>query len=185
MAITFYVLLASEFFLRFKNKRPVRTKAYLAVDPSRSQINRKMKWMVIGLGFSTICIFIRYALPPSSPLNRHLYALRTVYRTIELINGFTGRIIQTQIYFSKCLQIYHDRIVTTNDADVLDGAMIVLATYTLNFLHPGYLLADVIAAERKAKSDGKNNLPLSHYESQEDSERLIGSKHNSMMSWKS
>jgi hypothetical protein len=24
--------------------------------------------------------------------------------------------------------------------DVLDGAMIILAIYTLNFLHPGYLL---------------------------------------------
>ena len=30
--------------------------------------------------------------------------------------------------------------------------MIVLASYCLNFLHPGYLLADVIEAERKAKS---------------------------------
>ena len=29
--------------------------------------------------------------------------------------------------------------------------MIVLASYCLNFLHPGYLLADVIEAERKAK----------------------------------
>ena len=60
VAISFYVLLASEFFLRFKYQRPVRTKAYLAVDPSRRQINKKMKWMLIGLSFSTVCIFIRY-----------------------------------------------------------------------------------------------------------------------------
>lgn len=63
--------------------------------------------------------------------------------------------------------------------------MIVLASYTLNFLHPGYLLADIIAAERKAKSADKNSLPLSYMEGQEDSERLVDSRKHSMISWKS
>ncbi|RDB16093.1 Uncharacterized protein C17G6.02c [Hypsizygus marmoreus] len=49
--------------------------------------------------------------------------LRAVYRTIELSDGWDGRIISTQVYFN-----------------VLDGAMIVLAMYTLNFAHPAYLL---------------------------------------------
>ena len=27
---------------------------------------------------------------------------RSVYRTIELVDGFDGRIIQTEVYFSMC-----------------------------------------------------------------------------------
>ncbi|KAI9058095.1 RTA1-domain-containing protein [Trametes sanguinea] len=41
----------------------------------------------------------------------------------ELSNGWTGRIITTERYFN-----------------ILDGAMIVLAMFTLNFFHPGLLL---------------------------------------------
>jgi hypothetical protein len=40
--------------------------------------------MVAGLAFSTLVIFIR-----------------SIYRTIELTDGWRGRIIQTQLYFSK------------------------------------------------------------------------------------
>ncbi|KAH8116126.1 RTA1 like protein-domain-containing protein [Phellopilus nigrolimitatus] len=144
VAITFYVILATEFFVQFYTRRPVRLRSYLSVDPSKKQIHRKMQWMIFGLGFSTVCLFIR-----------------TVYRTIELVNGFTGRIIRTQVYFN-----------------VLDGAMVVLASYTLNLLHPGYLLADVIEEERKAKSVGKDGLPLVRVESYEDS--FLGSKRSSM-----
>jgi hypothetical protein len=49
--------------------------------------------------------------------------IRAVYREIELSNGWNGRIISTQVLFN-----------------VLDGAMITLALYTLNFFHPAYLL---------------------------------------------
>ncbi|THH08175.1 hypothetical protein EW145_g2886 [Phellinidium pouzarii] len=134
IAITFYVILATEFFMRLHFSKPVRPMNYLAVYSPKKSIHRKMQFMIAGLSFSTLCIFIR-----------------TIYRTIELANGFTGRIIETQIYFN-----------------VLDGAMVVLASYTLNFLHPGYLLADVIEEERNAKKNsknskgvGKDSLPLS------------------------
>jgi len=50
--------------------------------------------------------------------------IRGVYRTVELAGGWNGRVISTQIYFN-----------------VLDGAMITLVVYTLNFAHPGRLLA--------------------------------------------
>ena len=46
-----------------------------------------------------------------------------IYRTIELVDGFRGSIIQTQVYFN-----------------VFDGAMIVLAMFTLNVFHPSHLL---------------------------------------------
>ncbi|KAJ2935027.1 hypothetical protein H1R20_g2080, partial [Candolleomyces eurysporus] len=45
--------------------------------------------------------------------------IRAVYRLIELADGWNGRIIRTEVYFN-----------------VLDGAMVVLAIYTLNFIHP-------------------------------------------------
>ncbi|KAJ2915434.1 hypothetical protein MD484_g4984, partial [Candolleomyces efflorescens] len=49
--------------------------------------------------------------------------IRAVYRLIELADGWNGRIISTEVYFN-----------------VLDGAMVVLAIYTLNFIHPGHFV---------------------------------------------
>lgn len=37
--------------------------------------------------------------------------------------------------------------------DLGDGLMIVLASYCLNFLHPGHLLAEPIAEERRMKQE--------------------------------
>ncbi len=51
--------------------------------------------------------------------------IRSIYRTIEFANGWTGRIITTQAYFN-----------------VFDGAPIVLAMFTLNAFHPGWLLRE-------------------------------------------
>ncbi|KAH8108531.1 RTA1-domain-containing protein [Phellopilus nigrolimitatus] len=51
---------------------------------------------------------------------------RAVYRTIELADGWTGDVLRTQVLFN-----------------VLDGAMICIAIYTLNFFHPGFLLSRV------------------------------------------
>ncbi|KAJ6577030.1 RTA1 like protein-domain-containing protein [Mycena vulgaris] len=49
--------------------------------------------------------------------------VRSVYRIIELSAGWDGPIIHTEVYFN-----------------VLDGGMVVLAIFTLNFAHPGLLL---------------------------------------------
>ncbi|KAJ7454178.1 RTA1-domain-containing protein [Mycena latifolia] len=49
--------------------------------------------------------------------------VRSIYRIIELGAGWHGRIMRTEVYFN-----------------VLDGGMIVLAIFTLNFAHPGRLL---------------------------------------------
>ncbi|PPQ84918.1 hypothetical protein CVT25_004586 [Psilocybe cyanescens] len=52
-----------------------------------------------------------------------LFFIRSIYRIAELADGWNGKIIQTEVYFN-----------------VLDGAMIILAIYTLNIFHPGRLL---------------------------------------------
>ena len=51
------------------------------------------------------------------------YFHRTGYRTVELIGGWHGHILRTQIFF-----------------DVLDAMPIILALYTLNALSPAFLL---------------------------------------------
>ncbi|KAJ3558822.1 hypothetical protein NM688_g700 [Phlebia brevispora] len=114
-AITIYVALATEFILRFYGDRPVRGPKKEPGEPR--VIDKNIKLMLVGLGFSSVTLFIR-----------------SVYRTIELSNGWDGRIISTQVYFN-----------------VLDGAMIVLATFTLNFFHPGFLLGHSSAWNRKAR----------------------------------
>ncbi|RDB26463.1 Uncharacterized protein C17G6.02c [Hypsizygus marmoreus] len=106
--ISLYALCAIEFFVRYLKYAPVRQLSFAVgvSSPVRGFLDKHMCWMCIALMFSTICLFIR-----------------AVYRTIELSDGWDGRIISTQVYFN-----------------VLDGAMIVLAMYTLNFGHPAYLL---------------------------------------------
>ncbi|KAI0692283.1 RTA1 like protein-domain-containing protein [Cytidiella melzeri] len=113
VSLVFFSALMAEFFLRFWISRPLRFAASSADGSSSTlvrgrQWNLKLKLAAFGLAFSSVLLFIR-----------------GVYRTIELADGWNGRIISTQVYFN-----------------VLDGAMVVLAMYTLNFFHPGVLLSD-------------------------------------------
>jgi len=117
VCITIYVILAAEFFLRFIHDKPLR-----GSPSSRKQedvtvlLDKRMRIMIYGLIFNTTCLFIR-----------------AVYRTIELSDGWKGRIISTQLYFN-----------------VLDGAMVTMAIYTLNFTHPGFLLRDSLSDTRSS-----------------------------------
>ncbi|TCD70330.1 hypothetical protein EIP91_003959 [Steccherinum ochraceum] len=102
--ISIYMALAAEFVMRYLWDRPARN-----VDVSKHTthaLTQKLKLLLIGLTFSSIVIFIR-----------------SIYRTIELTDGWNGRIIKTQVYFN-----------------VLDGGMVTLAFYCMNFFHPGWLL---------------------------------------------
>ncbi|CAL1695734.1 unnamed protein product [Somion occarium] len=103
-SITIYMLLAGEFILRYLYNRPIRNRS--AGRSNTPPLEQKTALMLIGLFFSSLTIFIR-----------------SVYRTIELTDGWSGRIIGTERYFNW-----------------LDGSMITLAFYTINFLHPGRLI---------------------------------------------
>jgi len=116
IAIAVYVACAGEFFLRYFSDSPVRKEDSETTIQS-GPLDQRMKYMVVGLTFATTCMFIR-----------------SVYRTIELANGFAGTIISTQVYFN-----------------VLDGGMITLAIYTINIAHPGYLL--IKPTENLARQD--------------------------------
>ncbi|KAJ7754216.1 RTA1 like protein-domain-containing protein [Mycena maculata] len=113
VTISIYIMLASEFFLRYFTDKAVGGKqaAYHTLNThnkrGRGQIDRRLRIMIGALAFNTTCLLIR-----------------AIYRTLELLNGFEGRIISTQRYFN-----------------ILDGGMIALAIFTLNIAHPGIYLA--------------------------------------------
>jgi hypothetical protein len=127
VCITAYAMLATEFFLRFHYDKPVRSPAKLEGPPTA--MDKRMQIMIVALIFNTTCLFIR-----------------AVYRTIELSDGWSGRIISTQVYFN-----------------VLDGAMVTLAIYTLNFAHPGFLLAEprtrAVSDYPLSVGDAENKIP--------------------------
>ncbi|KAG1737998.1 RTA1-like protein [Suillus lakei] len=103
-AIVVYVTLAVEFLLRLKHNAPFRyVEQPRILEKGQSAVSKNLQFMLYGMAFCTLCIFIR-----------------SVYRTVELANGWSGPVISTERYF-----------------DWLDGALVTLAVYTLNFFHPG------------------------------------------------
>ncbi|KAF9517379.1 hypothetical protein BS47DRAFT_1433792 [Hydnum rufescens UP504] len=114
-ALVVYVIFAGSFLFHASGNKSVRpappshSQEEMEMKPEpRSGLTPSVKTVMYGLAFSTLLLFIR-----------------AIYRTIELSNGWGGRVIRTQVYFNAC-----------------DGAMVVLAMYTLNVLHPKKLLCD-------------------------------------------
>ncbi|KAI0635442.1 RTA1-domain-containing protein [Trametes polyzona] len=121
-AVSIYLMLATEFLLRYRLDKPFHRKG--GVLPKSYAFDNGVKLMIVGLALDGIFILIR-----------------SIYRTIELTDGWSGRIIETQVYFN-----------------VLDGAMIVLAMFTLNFFHPALLLgkADRWNVKEPSEVDSEN-----------------------------
>lgn len=72
------------------------------------------------------------------------YQHSAIYRTAELADGWDGKIIRTQVYFSMSGDVAWAGIFTDcpcQNLDVLDAMMVTLAMYATNFFHPGRLLA--------------------------------------------
>ncbi|KAG6829098.1 hypothetical protein H0H92_005711 [Tricholoma furcatifolium] len=113
LILIIYTCLATEFYIRYLRNKPFNRAESTDSLAYPNPMTRKIKIMSLALAFSTTCLFIR-----------------AVYRVAELADGWTGRIIRTEIYF-----------------DILDGAMVTLAIYSLNFIHPGFFLSE----ENKSK----------------------------------
>ncbi|TFY75758.1 hypothetical protein EWM64_g8254 [Hericium alpestre] len=126
-AIIAYVALAAEFLTRYWTNKPVHRNGEIVDKESgeKPHMQPRMKLMIFGMVFMTTLFFIR-----------------SVYRTMELSNGWSGRIISTQVYFN-----------------VLDGAAIVLAMFTLNVFHPGFLLDLTPASSRDIDIEDKPAKP--------------------------
>ncbi|KAG8990458.1 hypothetical protein FRB94_000290 [Tulasnella sp. JGI-2019a] len=136
-AITIYSLTGIEYFWRVFTERPLRARnvagsqeapslpqsetptldtaaaeksKYVSASGHRGTDNLtpNVKLMLWGLTIATVLILIR-----------------SVYRTIELLDGWGGPIITNQVLF-----------------DTLDGVPVFLAMVTLNVLHPGRLIPE-------------------------------------------
>ncbi|KAG2040870.1 RTA1 like protein [Suillus americanus] len=106
-AIVVYVTMAVETLFRLKHNAPFRYVEQPRIfEKGQRAVSKKLQLMLCGMAFCTLCVFIR-----------------SVYRTVELANGWNGPVISTERYF-----------------DWLDGGLVTLAIYTLNFFHPGILV---------------------------------------------
>lgn len=138
--IGIYVILASGFFWNYSRHHAVRnpTPSKKAPHPEDTAVNTPTEHTNDPLHGATLEKGVAAGVTSggSGRMTRNMrlmsYGLafstlclliRAIYRTAELGDGWGGVIIHTQVYFN-----------------VLDGAMIVLSMYTLNFLHPGHLL---------------------------------------------
>ncbi|KAL4918520.1 RTA1 like protein-domain-containing protein [Aspergillus aurantiobrunneus] len=93
-SITVFVLCAADFVRRTLRRRLLQSMTGTFVP------------LLAAMIFSVICIYIR-----------------SIYRTIELLQGWDGYLITTERFFIA-----------------LDGAMMTLAVAIFNFLHPGWFL---------------------------------------------
>ncbi|CAE6466062.1 unnamed protein product [Rhizoctonia solani] len=120
VAVVLYTILALEFILRFSYNRPARPN--VMSEPRKhagwAGVSRKVVWMLVGLAIATLFIIIR-----------------SIYRTIELTDGWNGEIISTEKWFNW-----------------FDGAPIVVAMFTFNIFHSGYFLSGL---------ESENRLPIS------------------------
>ncbi|PIL22831.1 transporter [Ganoderma sinense ZZ0214-1] len=112
-SLSLFCVLVAEYLVRYFKDKPVRpplltnnSSESLREQFPRPPLEPSARLLIIGLFLETLVLYIR-----------------SIYRTIELADGFHGRIIETQVYFN-----------------VLDGAMVVLAMYSLIAFHPARLL---------------------------------------------
>ncbi|KAI4110768.1 MAG: hypothetical protein LQ339_001044 [Xanthoria mediterranea] len=91
-----------------------------ALDPTHATLRRSMKFraFLVALTLSTICIFIR-----------------SVYRVVELGEGWDGALIKNQTLFI-----------------VLEGVMVVIAVLVLNAFHPGLCFREGYIKEPKTET---------------------------------
>ncbi|KAF7342184.1 hypothetical protein MVEN_01806300 [Mycena venus] len=138
--IIIFSILAADFVQRYLRDRPARYDS----NGERGVLTPRIKIMLVALSFSLVTLFIR-----------------SIYRLIELLSGWDGRIIHTEVYFN-----------------VLDGGMVVLAIFTLNFAHPGFFAtasgASPLQGRRQFSSNASSSpLGTRRRKSQQLDARLI------------
>ncbi|KAJ8456941.1 hypothetical protein ONZ51_g11824 [Trametes cubensis] len=80
-ALVIYVILASEFLLRYAYDHPFKRRSQTPLRVDR--VDKKTKLIIFGLGIEAVFLFIR-----------------SIYRTAELTDGWRGKIITTEVYFN-------------------------------------------------------------------------------------
>ncbi|CEL59946.1 putative protein C17G6,02c OS=Schizosaccharomyces pombe (strain 972 / ATCC 24843) GN=SPAC17G6.02c PE=4 SV=1 [Rhizoctonia solani AG-1 IB] len=126
VAVITYTLLGIEFVLRVRLDRPVRSILTNEQHKHAGWVNipRNIVRMLVGLAIATLFITVR-----------------SIYRTIELTDGWNGTIISTEKWFNW-----------------FDAAPVAVAMLTFNAFHPGCFLRNM---------ESQNRLPTSKASSAE------------------
>ncbi|KAF8674234.1 RTA1 protein [Rhizoctonia solani] len=103
-AVALFDLLSIEFVVRYTFGRP--TRMLPEKHEKKRQIPERVGLMLVGLAIASLFILVR-----------------SIYRTIELSDGWNGRVISTEKWFNW-----------------FDGGAIVVAMVTFNVFHPGLLI---------------------------------------------
>ena len=119
-----FMILCADFALR--TVRRMNSMGDAALDPTHTQLRRSQKFraFLVALSLATICIFIR-----------------SVFRVVELGEGWEGALIKNQTLFV-----------------VLEGAMVVLAVLSLNIFHPGLCFREGYVRKPKAMRQASNRV---------------------------
>ncbi|KAI0651900.1 RTA1 like protein [Trametes meyenii] len=116
VSLTVFCVLLIEYLVRRLKDRPVGSKRFSQntlsdsvpfLNGTGAPLERPMVKLALGICISAVLLYIR-----------------AVYRTIELADGWHGKVIQTQYLFF-----------------IFDGVMVFLTMATLNIIHPGRLLS--------------------------------------------
>lgn len=97
-----YVALAAETLLRLRYNMPFRyVDQPRILEKGQPAVSKKLQLMLFGMTLCTLCIFIRLVFYASvvSGDDVLISILRSVYRTVELANGWAGPVISTERYF--------------------------------------------------------------------------------------
>jgi hypothetical protein len=98
VVLILYTTLAAEFLIRFALDRPRRRIRERDVVLPRGTVDKPMKWMLIAMSAMVTLLLVR-----------------STYRTIELSNGWNGKVISTQWLFSSfsypCLHAFNTEVL--------------------------------------------------------------------------
>jgi len=108
VAIAAYCALAAEFLLRYKWNKPVPRSAPVPGAIPRGRTERRLRFMLLGMSVMTAFIVIRYVFLSYCfffsfffVVPEYVWPVRTIYRVVEFVNGWNGKVISTQWLFSK------------------------------------------------------------------------------------
>lgn len=124
VTLAVFILLCTDFAITtMRNTREIG--ADEALDARHTQLRGSMKFkgFLIALAVATTGIFIR-----------------SIYRVIELSQGWEGELIKNQTYFI-----------------VLEGAMVIIAVLALNLFHPGWCFREGYTGDVTSALKNKNN----------------------------
>lgn len=128
VAVILYTILGIEFTVRYTLDRPARStvEGEQYKHTGWETVSRGVVWMLVGLANATLFMIIR-----------------SIYRTIELTDGWNGKIITTEKWFNW-----------------FDGMPIAVAMFSFNFFHPGYLLRDIQNTLPPSARSSRDNIEL-------------------------